>query len=324
MGRGFSDLGSRGPRRMLDALPMSKTLYVTCPAYALHGPLDRQKVAESAVWLGKELGLEPVLSPLLDRHAGHGAWLPRRDRERDILAALDHDLVWACRGGYGSIELVEPLLKARPRKRPGLIGYSDITVLHACWNVRGWGPGFYGTISPRTTSGRAGSSLVELMRGDGLVRDHQVDAGARVLRPGRAKGRLYPACLGVLAGLCGTKAMPDLRGCLLAIEDINIHPFLMSSNLAQLHLAGALRGVTGIVGGSFTCEDPPDYVGPNQDEVLREWAERLAVPAVSRLPFGHLDDALVLPVGRASDLVAARGGRWSLTIKAERGALPWG
>jgi muramoyltetrapeptide carboxypeptidase len=308
---------------MLNSLPMPKTLYVTCPAYALHGPLDRQKVADSAAWLGKELGLEPVLSPLLDRHAGHGAWLPRPERERDLLAALGHDLVWACRGGFGSIELVAPLLKARPRKRPGLIGYSDITVLHACWRVRGWGPGFYGTVSPRSAAGRAGQSLAALLRGEGLARDQRVDAGARVLRPGRARGRLFPACLGVLAGLCGTPAMPDLRGCLLAIEDINIHPFLMSFNLGQLHLAGALRGVTGIVGGSFTCEEPLDYVGPSQDEVLAEWAGRLGVPAVSRLPFGHLDDALVLPVGRPAELSATRGGRWSLAIAAERGAMPW-
>lgn len=303
---------------------MPKTLYVTCPAYALHGPLDRQKVADAAAWLGKELGLEPVLSPLLDRHAGHGAWLPRGERERDLLAALGHDLVWACRGGYGSIEMVDALLKARPRRRPALIGYSDITVLHACWWQRRWGPGFYGTLSPRSAGGRAGRSLAALVHGQGFVRDQRVDAGARVLRQGRARGRLFAGCLSVLAGLCGTAAQPDLRGCVLALEDVNVHPFVIAFNLHQLHLAGALAGITGLVGGTFTGEEAADYVGPTQDEVLAEWAARLAVPMVSRLPFGHLDDGLVLPVGRPVELVAGRGGRWSLTVAAEPGDMPWG
>jgi muramoyltetrapeptide carboxypeptidase LdcA involved in peptidoglycan recycling len=55
--------------------------------------------------------------------------------------------------------------------------------------------------------------------------------------------------------------------------------------------------------------------------VLARWAARLRVPAVARLPFGHLEDHLVLPTGRAARL-AVRRGRWELALAA-RPKPPW-
>ena len=228
------------------------------------------------------------------------------------MRALDHDVVWACRGGFGSIELADTLLRSRRKHGPLLIGYSDITVLHCGQRAHGWRHHYYGNIPPRAApASRQGESLLALARGKGLRLGHFQQAGARVLRPGRARGPLFPACLSVLAGLCGTAAQPDLRGHVLAIEDIGVQPFLVDFNLNQLHLSGALAGVVGLLGGSFTGEERPDYLGPSFDEVLAAWAARLRVPLVARLSFGHLDDALVLPYraatsGRPRTMVAGR------------------
>jgi muramoyltetrapeptide carboxypeptidase len=129
---------------------------------------------------------------------------------------------------------------------------------------------------------------------------------------------LFPACLSVLAGLCGTSLQPDLRGAVLAIEDINVQPFQIDFNLHQLHLAGALRGVTALLGGSFTGELRPDYLGPTPDELLATWGRRLRVPVLTRLPFGHLDDALVLPAGRRTEVRAHGDGGWTVDIASVR------
>src|SRR4051812_26283290 len=118
------------------------TCYVCCPAYALEGPLKKARLLESIEPFARELGMPVVPSPLMDRHLGTGAWLPMDERRADIRRALEHDLVWACVGGYGSIHLVRDLMQASAPKRPRLIGYSDITVLHACWRARGWGESF--------------------------------------------------------------------------------------------------------------------------------------------------------------------------------------
>jgi muramoyltetrapeptide carboxypeptidase len=183
--------------------------------------------------------------------------------------------------------------------------------------VRGWRGGFYGAVANGgRRNGRAGTTLLAGLRGEAITRDAQSDAGARVLRPGRARGRLFPACLSVLASLVGTPAMPDLAGCVLAIEDIKVQPFLIATNLNQLHLAGALRGVQGLLAGTFTHADDHDYLGPSPDEILAEWATRLRVPLITRLPFGHLDDGLVLPYHRPVRVRAERSGAWTVAIAA--------
>lgn len=293
------------------------SLYIICPAYAMRGPLDRLAHVEQAQWLAQELGWTLVPSPLLDRHLGPGAWLPARERARDLERALTHDVVWACRGGYGSIELVETVLKAKRRSGPLLIGYSDITALHAAFAVRGWHQHYYGTIpSGSRRTGRAAASLLAGLRGEAFTRSNLSDAAARVLRPGRATGRLFPACLSVLASLTGTPAMPDLNDCVLAIEDIKVQPFLMATHLNQLHLAGALRGVRALLAGTFTHTEDHDYLGPTPNEVLSEWAMRLRVPLIARLPFGHMDDALVLPYRRQVQVQAGRDGTWTVAIRA--------
>jgi muramoyltetrapeptide carboxypeptidase len=293
------------------------TLYVTCPAHAMRGPVDQRNHLDDANWLARELGWQVVPSPLLDRHLGPGAWLPLADRAADLRRALAHDAFWACRGGYGCIELVEVVRQARQRRGPQLIGYSDITALHAAFAARGWHQRVYGTIpSGNARGGRAAGGLLAALRGEAIRRTNRNDAAARVIRPGRAHGRLFPACLSVLAGVAGTSAMPDLSGCVLAIEDVRVQPFLMATNLNQLHLSGALRGVRALLGGTFTHSEEPDYLGPTPDEVLAEWGARLRVPTIIRLPFGHLHDALALPAHRLTQVEARRDGTWTINIRA--------
>lgn len=293
------------------------TLYVACPAYAMRGPLDRQNHLDQAAWLAQEMGWTMVPSPLMTRYLGPGAWLPVAERAADLHRALAHDVVWASRGGYGSIELVETVLKARQRRGPVLIGYSDITALHAAFAVRGWQQRIYGSLpAPSRRGGRAGTSLVAGLRGKVITCSATQDAAARVLRPGRARGRLFPACLSVLASVVGTPAMPDLRGCVLAIEDIKVQPFLMATHLNQLHLGGALHGIRGLLGGTFTHSDDADYLGPTPDEVLAQWGARLRVPTIARLPFGHMDDGMGLPSDRPVRVQAVNDAKWTVTIDA--------
>lgn len=287
--------------------------YVCCPAYALDGPMKKARILEAITSLTARLDYAVVPSPLLDRHMGTGAWLPIAERIADIRQAVTHDLVWAAFGGYGSIHLVEAVQRCQAPQRPRLVGYSDITVLHALWRRQGWGESYY-TAHPPAPGSRGGESLLALLRGEGFVRTGQVDAGVRVLAPGAAQGPCLSACVSVLAGLVGTPAQPPLTGCLLAIEDVDERPFQLDFALMQLHLAGCLAGVRGLIGGAFTHREHADYEGPTTDEVLTTWAQRLAVPCISRLPFGHVDDGLAMPGGRHVALTARADHTWELRV----------
>jgi len=261
--------------------------------------------------------MEVVPSPLMDRHIGPGAWLPLAERREDLRQALHHEVVWASAGGYGSVHLIEDMLLAPAPRQPWLIGYSDITVMHACWRQRAWGEGVYSALPD--VKGRAGETMLALLRGEGYRRDGQMDCGVRVLREGSCSGSCFTACISVLSGLCGTPAQVDLHGAILAIEDVDERPFQLDYALMQLHLSGALAGVVGLVGGSFTHKDRSDYEGPTIDEVLAQWAHRLGVPGISRLPFGHIDDGLAMPNGRMATLACLPDGAWSFTVAPGRG-----
>jgi muramoyltetrapeptide carboxypeptidase LdcA involved in peptidoglycan recycling len=50
----------------------------------------------------------------------------------------------------------------------------------------------------------------------------------------------------------------------------------------------------------------------------------LRIPTLSRVPFGHLDDALVLPYGAVTTCTLRGDGRWSVAISGTDAPLPWG
>jgi muramoyltetrapeptide carboxypeptidase len=287
--------------------------YVTVPSWGIEGPAHRERVAARARALCLLLGWDLVPSPLLDAWTpGWGTGLPVGEREADLQRALAHDAVYAACGGAGAIHLVPALLAAQPARPPLLIGYSDNTVLHACWLRRGWRGGVYTQLMDDPAFGRCGLSLPLLLRGEALELHHRRERSVRVLRPGGARGPLAAGCLSVLAGLAGTDAMPCLDGWILAVEDVDERPYRLDGYLAQLHLSGALDGLIGLVGGAFAHDRHRHDWGPTADEVLQSWAERLGVPCLSRLPFGHIEDHYALPQGRETELECAADGSWRL------------
>ncbi len=288
--------------------------YLWCPAYPLVDAAHLAVARAAAERLAGTLGLRLVESPLMRRLGRPGQWWPVEERLADLDHALGHDVLIAARGGYGCIDLVEPLL-AYAGRGGRLVGYSDLTVLHACWRVRGWAESLYGFCPAVSPGARAHDSTAALLRGAGL----EITAGAvplaHSLRAGDSSGIAFAACLRVLAGLAGTPAMPDLAGCILALEDVDERPYQIDRDLTQLHLAGALSGVAGLVFGRFPSTAGPGYAGPDASTVCARWAERLAVPAVFGLPIGHDPDPITIPCGRPARL-RCQDGDWTLTFAA--------
>jgi muramoyltetrapeptide carboxypeptidase len=303
-------------------MPRRPVCYVTAPSWPARSPSEADETRAALAPMAEACGFEVRISPLLERAwAGHGAWTDPAERLADLKTALRHELVWAHRGGFGCVQLLPEALRLKARGRPGFAGYSDNTVLHALWWKNGWDEAFYSGRPPRSPSSRHHASLLALLRGEDLLCDATTSPGTRPLHDGHAEGRLFVACLSVLAHLAGTPLQPDLRGAILCLEDIDEKPYSVEFALSQLHLAGALKGIRGLACGFFTYSEKNDYAGPHVDTVLARWAERLGVPCVDRLAFGHLDDHLVLPTGRKA-VLDVRQGRWSLHLQA-RAKPPW-
>ncbi len=282
-----------------------------CPAYPLADRQQFDRALAAAGRLGGRAGFTVAQAPGLGEFApGRGAQRPVAARRVDFLAALDHDLLLAARGGSGCTDLVPDALAAG--RLPRLVGYSDLTVLHACWLKRGRRDGVYGCMPAVPHGERACATTATLLRGEILQLGRNEASAAEVLRPGRAGGPLIAACLRILAALVGTPALPRLDGGILALEDIDERPYQIDRALWQLHASGALGGITGLVFGCFPWEKPAEDAGPSVRDICRAWADRLRVPALAGLPFGHDTDPIALPCGGGAVLECAGSG-WKLT-----------
>ncbi len=215
------------------------------------------------------------------------------------------DALFAARGGYGATRLLPGLgVAAVAARGPLLIGFSDITALHAVWaraNV--------GSVHGPMLAALGRGSEAQLARLLATIEGEPPAelTGLTTIGAGRAVGPLLGGNLAVLTAMLGTPYFPDLRGSILLLEDIGERPYRVDRMLTSLLQSGQLEGITGIVLGAFSNALPgPD--GVPIEEVLRERLCGLGLPVVSGAPIGHLEEAnLPVPLGALVELDADGG-----------------
>jgi len=288
------------PYRPFNRLPPGALVAVVAPA----GPADAQRVAAVPALIESQ-GWRARVYPGCHQRTGFLAG-PDAQRAADLQAALDDpavDAIWCLRGGYGSGRLLGRItLPARPKL---LIGYSDITALHALLDRAGW----LALHAPMPAS-------------DLLLPGHEDDArvlfallkqglpAGTVWAPplatpalrcaGRAQGRLLGGNLSLLAALCGTPWQPVTDGRLLFIEDVSESLYRVDRLLLQLAQAGLLAAAAGFVLGSFTEADDPL-------PVLQDHLAHLGKPVLGGWPAGHGTPNRALPMGALATLDADAG-----------------
>jgi len=205
-------------------------------------------------------GYEPVVMPhALDRGPLYYAGTAE-DRVADLHAAFaDESIegVICTRGGWGSAELLPLLDRELVRANPKVfVGYSDHTSLHAWfWNECGM-PTFY---APMVAADWSKSDGVDertwrsVVEGDGVWGVGAED-GVKVLREGRAEGRLLGGCLSIVVEALGTPwALKIEEPTVLFLEDIGTKPYKWDRFLQHLKFAGGLKNVRGIVFGDMSA-----------------------------------------------------------------------
>jgi muramoyltetrapeptide carboxypeptidase len=264
--------------------------------------------------------LEPVVFPAAGaRHR----YLAGSDELRlaDLQAAFDDpsiDGIWALRGGYGTLRILDALDLGRQRKDPiPFIGFSDNTsihVRHAALGVISFHGPHPGGDFPRETE-EAFRRVLFSPEAPGPLTARAGDPPSRALVPGRVEAPLVGGNLAILASLCGTRHALNARDCILFLEDVGEPAYRVDRMLLQLHGAGITEGVVGLALGRFT--ETPEVDEHPVVEALAEFAERLGVPAVRDLPFGHVEHNWTLPVGGAA-LLDAEAATLTLTEAAVR------
>jgi muramoyltetrapeptide carboxypeptidase len=286
------------------AKPLEPGAHVALIAPA--GPLQKPEELPRAQENTRLLGWEPIVGPHVSERVGYLAGHDR-DRLNDINRAIRDpkiDAIWCLRGGYGVMRILSGIdYDALSRTPKAIIGYSDITALHAavqrkCRLITYHGP-------------TAREAMTDLSR-DSLRRAvvEQADScgiapNAREINAGVAEGRLVGGNLAVLAALCGTPFAPDLSDGILILEDINEPVYRIDRMFQQLKLAGAFNGCKAIAFGECTGCDDTGGGNRSFDEVLGEIAHSLGVPCVAGIPIGHITEQWTIPLGAMAKLDTA-------------------
>jgi muramoyltetrapeptide carboxypeptidase len=256
----------------------------------------------------RSFGWEPVAGANVLARAGY---LAGKDSERlaDLNTAIANDdieAIWCIRGGYGAMRILERVDYAALRRRPkAIIGYSDITGLHAAVGTRCELISYHGPTARGVLSAFSRASLERAIHGDDPL---GVATNAQILHGGRARGRLAGGNLALLSALTGTKFEPSYDGAILILEDVNEPVYRIDRMLTQLRLAGHLSRCTAIVFGQFTDipQDAPEERGGARalEDVLAEVAGMLGVPCIAGAPIGHVADQWTVPLGANAELDA--------------------
>jgi muramoyltetrapeptide carboxypeptidase len=266
-------------------------------------PFDPEELAQGVARLEQRYRVTRDPS-LLERH-GYLAGDDAR-RSRELRAAIDDPSVraiFAARGGYGATRLLGELELSRiARGAKLLVGFSDITALHAQW-ARAELQSVHGPMV--AALGRADDAA--LARACEVIEGRFAGlSGLQTLVHGRVSGRLMGGNLAVLSALLGTPYMPSLEGAVLLLEDIGERPYRVDRMLTSLAQSGALGAVAGVVVGAFTDARPgPD--GTTVETVLAERLGGLGIPVATGAPVGHVDANHPVPLGALVELDAEAG-----------------
>jgi muramoyltetrapeptide carboxypeptidase len=274
------------------------------------GPVSPERV-HAAARECRELGFEPVLGVNATARLGY---LAGSDAERaaDLDAAVRDpriDGIWALRGGYGAMRILERLDLEPMRRRPRpFIGFSDNTAIHLALrrlglvSFHGPHPGALATAFSRECLRKVVGSTEPA----GVLPADPDGEPVTTIAPGTAEGTLTGGNLSLLAAACGTPWSLAAAGCIVVAEDVSEPVYRIDRALAQLMAAGALDGVAGFAFGRFTDRPANENDRPLED-VLKEVADRFGVPAVLGVPVGHIDAQWTLPLGVRARIDADRG-----------------
>lgn len=277
------------------------------------GPPERSRIDKACKFM-KKLGIDPVLGPNVFEKSSSGYLSADTEKRVSDLHEFwedkSIDLIFCARGGFGSAHLL-PLLdwkKLCSRNIP-LLGFSDITALHLAMlkNKAGIPVASYTAkdfdriIKDEYTS----KMLKRALSGQKRLKALPLPEGSKILiiNPGKAKGPAVPANLATLVSMTGTDFMPDLKGCVLLLEDISEPVYKLDRYLTQLRLSGVISAISGLIFCGFKdCGKAKD-----RTRLFKETAQYVNGPVISGFPFGHSLPFAAIKCG--SDIEIKEDGR---------------
>lgn len=213
---------------------------------------------------------------------------PDEDRLADLQQAMDDPSVSAilcARGGYGCMRIVDRLDFSAFGKSPKwLIGFSDVTALHAAFNQHGFSS-VHGVMARAISSNNESAvALRDVLKGK--KNDIVVQTPSPFNREGEVVAPVFGGNLSLLYALRGTPYDVDMSGKILFIEDLSERLYHIDRMINNLRLGGVLKNLAGLMVGCFS-DIPEDPSLVSAEKVIRDAVGEYVYPVLFGVPVGH-------------------------------------
>ena len=287
------------PYKTPSYLQPGDTVAVTCPAKKL------PRNIEDAVNLLESWGLNVILGETVNAswHQFAGSDDLRTTDFQRFLDDPSVKAIFAARGGYGTIRIIDRLDFSGFKNRPKwIIGFSDITILHSHIQALYETESIHGQM-PLTI--REGSEIsLETLRKALFNKEFNYSYRSQANnRSGEADGILIGGNLSLLVMMAGSVSEQDYSGKILFLEDVGEYLYSIDRMMWNLKRSGKLNNLKGLIIGGFTeLKDNDIPFGQTAEQIIMEHVKEFEYPVCFNFPAGHIQDNRALIFGRMSNL----------------------
>ena len=297
------------------------TIAIVAPAGVLK---NRVETIERAKRLAESWGLKVVLGEHLFHQSNHFSGTDE-ERATDFQKALDNPnikAIWAARGGYGCVRIIDRLEYSAFLKQPKwIVGYSDITAFHSQVH----------NLGVETIHGMMATSIEEkpeeiietissfkrVLFGEQIsykipLSDYNRTA---VLENNKVlKGQLVGGNLALLTSMLGSRSQLNTDGKILFIEEIGEYKYAIDRMLQSLKRAGYFKNIKAVIVGDMSnVKKNTTSWGSTIEQLILDVLPK-ETPVLFDFPAGHESENRALIFGRRIEL-AIINNHYSVVFK---------
>lgn len=236
------------------------------------------------------------------------------ERLNDLQTMLDDESIkgiLCARGGYGLSRIIDKINFTSFLKYPKwIIGYSDITVLHAHLNSKLKVASIHSPMASAFDDDGYQNEFVQSLKNVLQGDDYQYFSSSNSFNTeGAATGELVGGNLALIAHLIGSVSDIDTDDKILFIEDIGEYIYNVDRMMLQLKRAGKLDKLSGLMVGSFSeMKDTQIPFGQSAYQCIYDKIKEYGYPVCFDFPVGHTDKNYALRAGLLHKLTVERDG----------------
>lgn len=269
---------------------------IVCPASYIKGDIDIAVEVLTSWGLRVKIG-KSVISQF---HQFAGTDEVRRQDLQAVLDDPEIKAIFAARGGYGTIRIIDQLDFRKFKKRPKwIVGFSDITVLHSHLHHRIGVCSIHGQM-PKSFNESTKAALTSLQHAlFGREIHLKYSQNTFPNRTGSGNGYLIGGNLAILHSILASPSDGKYDNKILFIEDVGEQHYNIDRMLWTLKRAHKLAKLQGLIVGGFTSlkdSDPP--FGQQFEEIIMDKVREYDFPVCFDFPAGHIDNNHSLILGR--------------------------